>query len=193
MSSAPIFDVYPDQLSLGEIPNGSLAQSQYIREARNRQWATMTAFAGTPLSFSGVLTDETFTIKLLAPPYVKYAWPAIIAAGAITESSLFFGNSYKPGTVHFTVDTHDATYGSRLQVFTEEVDDTISEAQKDATFLAADSIELITKNSVADTQGSWLQVASSGSTATWRDFKLNIEIPDGITVYQVFLLSLIHI
>ena len=187
MSSSPLYTVYPDQLNTNELPNGTLAQAHYLREARNRQWAAMTAFGGAPFSFGGKLTNDTFEIKVLAPPYVIYAWPAVLAAGAIAETHTFADTTYKPGTVHFTVDTHDATYGTRLEVYTEGYTDQVSENLKDAQFVHADSIEIVTKDSVEKSKGALLQVAADSTSATWRNFTLNIEIPDGVTVYQVFL------
>lgn len=191
MSSTPLFDVYPDQMTTAELPNGTLARAHHVQETRNRQWGTMTGFTGTPVSFSGVMTDDTFTIKLLVPPYVKYAWPAIFAAGYKEESSWvpFTGTDYFPASVHFTVDTYDSgsTKGSRLEVYTEEWEDSVvTEDFVHAQYVVADSLDFSSKSSTQDTVGSWIQVGNT-IDGQWRDIKLNIEVPDKVTVYQVFI------
>jgi len=176
MSSSHITTVYPDQLSTTELANGTPSKSYYLKEARNRQWALQTGFGGTPFCMHVPLTNSSsdLHIKLLAPPYVRYAWPAVKAScdGAV-------------GEVQFKVTTHDPTYGSILEVQTEGP---IGVEPFSKFFFSGGQEDFggSGKTSDADALHSWLQVAS-GISDTWRDFELIVTVGSGVQVHEIFL------
>ena len=181
MSSAPIHHLFPDQLQAKELPNGTLARTMHPREVRDLQWATMTGFGGTPLSFSCNITNDTHIIKVLAPPYVQYAWPGILAAGGT------YGEGHE---VKFT--TAVDSVGSYLTVLTPQIGTNMGTGMDDAVFACASGKDIgATKTASYGASGifpdnAWLKVLGT-NTATWRDFKLTVEVPSVVTVYQIFL------
>ena len=186
MSSAPIYGIILDQMGTTELANGTSAESLYLREARNRQWALQTGFGGTPFCTNVDLDssggDDECSIGLLCPPHVVYAWPGV------------FGIGDDNAHVKFTVTTYDPTIGVNIDVTTEETSNI-----NHAKFFFSGGFP---PNSVSappsaaqkgDAEGNpddlaepgWLKVGVAGST--WRTFNLTVAAKNGAKVSHILM------